>query len=173
MSAATAGLVWAGIEWLKFRRVSMVGLVTGVVAGLATVTPASGFVGPLGGMILGAAGSIICYHAVELVRHIIRIDDSLDVFAVHGVGGVLGTLIVPFLADPDLGGAGFAPGMTVMRQFGVQALGVAVVCALSAVMTLILFELINRTIGMRVSDDVIDEGLDMASHGEKAYRTTT
>ena len=171
MSAATAGLVWAGIEWIKFKRVSMVGLVTGVVAGLATVTPASGFVGPLGGMILGAAGSLVCYHAVELVRHVIRIDDSLDVFAVHGVGGVLGTLLAPFLASQALGGAGLAPGMTVMSQFGVQVLGVLTVCALSGAVTLVLFELINRTLGMRVADEVLDEGLDMAAHGEKAYRT--
>ena len=99
LSAATAGLVWALIEWVRFRRASMVGLVTGVVAGLATITPASGFVGPLGAMALGAAGSLVCYHAVDVVKAWLKIDDSLDVFAVHGIGGILGSLLVAVLAS--------------------------------------------------------------------------
>jgi Amt family ammonium transporter len=108
MSASAAGLVWALIEWKRFGRVSMVGLVTGVVAGLATVTPASGFISPLAGAVLGAVGSFVCYHSVELVRHRLKIDDSLDVFAVHGIGGIVGTLLVAVLASPALGGKGYA-----------------------------------------------------------------
>ena len=106
ISASTAGLVWALLERLRFGRASMVGMVTGVVAGLATITPASGFVGPLGGLALGAAGSLVCFGAVEVVRHRFKIDDSLDVFAVHGVGGILGSLLVAVFALQRLGGVG-------------------------------------------------------------------
>ncbi|MDO8323174.1 MAG: ammonium transporter [Phenylobacterium sp.] len=169
LSAATAGLVWGAIEWKRFGRPSMVGLVTGVVAGLATVTPASGFVGPLGGVVLGAAGSLICYQAVDLVKHRMKIDDSLDVFAVHGVGGILGTLLVAVLASPELGGAGYAQGVTMGSQAVTQVLGVLAVCAWSGIATLVLVFLTRRTVGLRASDDAVDEGLDMSAHGERAY----
>ncbi|MES2340663.1 MAG: ammonium transporter [Pseudomonadota bacterium] len=169
LSAATAGLVWAAIEWKRFGRPSMVGLVTGVVAGLATVTPASGFVGPLGGVILGAAGSLICYQAVDLVKHRLKIDDSLDVFAVHGVGGILGTLLVAVLASAGLGGAGYAPGMTMGSQALTQLIGVAAVCAWSGIATLVLVFVVRRTTGLRAGDEAVDEGLDMSAHGERAY----
>lgn len=169
LSAATAGLVWAAIEWKRFGRPSMVGLVTGVVAGLATVTPASGFVGPLGGVVLGAAGSLICYQAVDLVKHRMKIDDSLDVFAVHGVGGILGTLLVAVLAATGLGGAGYAQGVTMGSQAVTQVLGVLAVCAWSGIATLALVFIVRRTVGLRAGDDAVDEGLDMSAHGERAY----
>jgi Amt family ammonium transporter len=169
LSAATAGLVWAVLERLRFRRSSMVGLVTGVVAGLATVTPASGFVGPLGGVALGACGSLVCFGAVELVKHRLKIDDSLDVFAVHGVGGILGTLLVAVLAAERLDGAGYAPGMTPLSQAGVQALGVAAVCVWSAAATAVIAFLCRALVGLREHDEAIEEGLDMAAHGERAY----
>jgi Amt family ammonium transporter len=169
LSAATAGLVWALIEWRRFKRASMVGLVTGVVAGLATVTPASGFVGPIGGVVLGGLGSFICYHAVEFIRHRAKIDDSLDVFAVHGVGGILGTLLVAVLASETFGGAGYAAGMDMASQAVTQAAGVVVVCAWSALATLMLAFLIERTVGLRARDEHIEEGLDMSAHGERAY----
>ena len=169
LSAASAGLVWALIEWRRFRRPSMVGLVTGVVAGLATVTPASGYIGPLAAVALGAAGSFVCYQFVDLVKHRWKVDDSLDVFAVHGIGGMLGTLLVAGLAAPALGGAGFAPGMDVVRQAGVQALGLAAVVAWSAVASLALAWLVQRTVGLRARDEAIEEGLDMAAHGERAW----
>ena len=169
LSAATAGLVWAAIEYRRFKRASMVGLVTGVVAGLATVTPASGFVGPLGGMALGAAGSFVCYQAVELVKHRIRIDDSLDVFAVHGIGGILGTLLVAVLASTRLGGAGYAPGVTMGDQALTQVIGVASVCAWSAAGTLVLILVVRRTVGLRAREEHIEEGLDMSAHGERAW----
>jgi Amt family ammonium transporter len=169
MSAASAGLVWALIERRRFGRSSMVGLVTGVVAGLATVTPASGFVGPLGGMVLGAAGSVVCFYAVELVKHRLKIDDSLDVFAVHGVGGILGTLLVAVLASPALGGAGYAPGVGMASQALTQAIGVLAVCAWSGIATLVLVFVVRRTVGLRASDEAVDEGLDMSAHGERAY----
>ena len=111
VSASTAGLVWALLERIRFGRSSMVGMVTGVVAGLATITPASGFVGPAGAVALGAMGSVVCFLAVDFVKHRCRIDDSLDVFAVHGVGGILGSLLVAVFASRIFGGAGYAPGV--------------------------------------------------------------
>ncbi len=169
LSAATAGLVWAAIEWKRFGRPSMVGLVTGVVAGLATVTPASGFVGPLGGVVLGAAGSLVCYQAVDFVKHKMKIDDSLDVFAVHGIGGILGTLLVAALASPMLGGAGYADGVNMGSQAVTQVIGVLAVCAWSGIATLALVFVTRRTVGLRAGDDAVDEGLDMSAHGERAY----
>ena len=171
LSAATAGLVWALIEYRRFKRASMVGMVTGVIAGLATVTPASGFVGPLGGVILGALGSAVCYQAVEIVRHRMKVDDSLDVFAVHGVGGILGTLLVAVLASPALGGAGYAEGVRMDSQAVTQLVGVLAVCAWSGLVTLLLAWGLNRTVGLRVTPEQIEEGLDMASHGERAYHS--
>ena len=170
LSAATAGLIWAIIEKLRFGRASMIGVVTGVVGGLATVTPASGFVGPIGGMILGATASVVCFHAVELVKHRLKLDDALDVFAVHGVGGLLGTLMVAGLAIPQLGGAGFAEGMTPLRQLGVQALGALVVCGWSAVASAGILWICRRTVGLRASTEAIEDGLDLSTHGERAYQ---
>lgn len=169
LSAATAGLVWAVIEFQRFKRASMVGLVTGVVAGLATVTPASGFVGPIGGVILGAVGSVVCYQAVELVKHRLKVDDSLDVFAVHGVGGILGTLLVAVLAIPQLGGAGYAEGVDMGGQALTQAIGVASVCAWSAIATLGIAWVVGKAVGLRAPPEAIEEGLDLSAHGERAY----
>ena len=169
LSAATAGLVWAFLEWKRFGRASMVGMVTGVIAGLATVTPASGFVGPVGGLILGAAGSLICFAAVDLVKHKIRIDDSLDVFAVHGVGGVLGTLLVAVLASPALGGAGYGSLGGMGAQALVQVIGVAAVVGWSAVATLVLIFVTKLIVGLRANEQEIDDGLDLSYHGERAY----
>jgi Amt family ammonium transporter len=169
MSAAVAGLVWMTIEWMRFGRPSVVGTVTGVVAGLATVTPASGFVGPLGGCLLGLAGSVVCFFAVEAVKQRLKIDDTLDVFAVHGLGGILGTILVAFLAHPSLQGAGYAEGGTVMTQLVTQLLGVGVVVAWSVVVTALIVAGIRASIGLRASPDEIEEGLDLTSHGERSY----
>jgi Amt family ammonium transporter len=169
LSAATAGLVWALLERVKFGRPSMIGLVTGVVAGLATVTPASGFVGPLGGVLLGAAGSVVCFAAVDIIKHRIKIDDSLDVFAVHGVGGILGTLLVAVLASKTLGGAGYADGMSMGSQLGVQALGVLATVAWSAIATFVIVLVVKPLLGLRATDIEIEDGLDLTQHGERAY----
>ena len=169
LSAASAGLVWALIEQRRFKRPSMVGLVTGVVAGLATVTPASGFIGPVAAVGLGGLGSLVCYQFVDLVKHRWKIDDSLDVFAVHGVGGMLGSLLVAVLAAPALGGAGYAKGMDMARQAGVQAMGLAATVAWSAIATLVIAFVVQKTVGLRARDEAIEEGLDMAAHGERAW----
>lgn len=169
ISAATASLVWVVIEWLKFGKPSLVGIVTGMVAGLASITPASGFVGPMGGFIIGLAGGIVCYYAVNFVKRKLEIDDSLDVFAVHGVGGILGTLMVAYLALPTFGGAGLADGVSAGSQLGVQALGIAATIVWSVVFSWVILKFTGMVCGLRVTDDEITEGLDLASHGEKGY----
>ena len=169
ISASAAGLTWAVLERIRFGRSSMIGLVTGVVAGLATVTPASGFVGPLGGLVLGVCASLVCFMAVDLVKNRLKVDDSLDVFAVHGVGGILGTLLVAALAAPALGGVGYASGMGPASQLGVQALGVLAVGAWSAAGTVVILLVVKRLFGLRHTDAAIDDGLDLTDHGERAW----
>jgi len=169
LSASAAGLVWALLEWKKFGRPSMVGLVTGVVGGLATVTPASGYVGPVGGIILGVAASVICFGAVEIVKHRWRIDDSLDVFAVHGVGGILGSLLVAVLAHPALGGVGYAVTGSLGGQLLVQVEGVVSVLVWSALATFVLLFVTKKLTGLRVSEQEIDDGLDLSTHGERSF----
>jgi Amt family ammonium transporter len=168
MSASVAGLVWALLEWKRFGRASMVGIVTGVVAGLATITPASGFVGPLGALILGTSGAVICFFAVDLIKHRWGVDDALDVFAVHGVGGIVGSLLVAVLAAPALGGVGYGAG-NMAAQFVTQLMGVGATVAWSAVATLALIVLLRRTTGLRAHDEAINDGLDLTHHGERAY----
>jgi Amt family ammonium transporter len=171
LAAASAVIVWSAIEWIKLGKPSLVGAVTGAIAGLATVTPSSGFVGPIGGVILGALAGLVCFFAVGIVKERLKIDDSLDVFAVHGVGGILGTLLVSVLATAALGGGGLlvASG-TIVAQLGVQALGVVVVIAWAAVLTFIIVKVTGMiTGGMRVSAEVEEQGLDLALHGERGY----
>jgi len=170
LSAATASLVWLVIEKVKFGRPSVIGLVTGTIAGLATVTPASGTVGPLGGIVLGLAGGVICYFAVSLIKVRLRIDDALDVMAVHGVGGATGILLVPFLANLGYGGAGLAEGVTVAGQFSVQLMGVAAAVVWSALATFVIVHVARATVGLRAGTEAETEGLDFAHHGETAYR---
>jgi Amt family ammonium transporter len=169
LSAAVASLVWVAIEWGKYGKPSVVGLVTGTIAGLATITPASGYVGPAGGVCLGLAGGVLCYLAVQVIRHRSGIDDSLDVMAVHGVGGATGTLLAAFFATTALGGIGLAEGKTVLGQFGVQLLGAVATIVWSAVATFVLVKLTQAVCGLRVSNEQAVEGLDYATHGEKGY----
>ncbi len=168
LSASVASLVWLVIETVKFGKPSLVGFVTGTIAGLATITPASGFVGPLGGLLLGLAGGVICYVAVDLVKHRFKIDDSLDVLAVHGVGGATGTLLVAFLALLP-GGTGVNVDGGAVSQFLVQLAGVAATIVWSAVATFVMVKVIAMTIGLRVSKEQEIEGLDFTAHGETAY----
>ena len=169
LSAAMGSLVWLTIEWVKFGKPSLIGIVTGMVAGLATITPASGFVGPIGALIIGLVGGVVCYYMVGLIKHRLKIDDSLDVFAVHGVGGVLGTLMVAVLVDKSFGGAGLEEGMTIASQFGVQLTGFAAVLIWSVFASYVLVKIVQATVGLRVSDDEELEGLDVTSHGETGY----
>lgn len=168
MSAATASLVWVVIEWVRFGKPSLVGMVTGTIAGLATITPASGFVGPMAGMMLGLAGGVVCYIAVDLVKHRWKVDDSLDVLAVHGIGGALGTLLTAFLAGLP-GGTGLGE-ITMGSQFAVQLLGVGSVLVWSVIATIIIVWITKALVGLRVNEEEELEGLDFSTHGESGYR---
>ena len=171
IAAATASLVWMGIEWFRFGRPSLVGIVTGMVAGLATVTPASGFIGVPGGLILGLAGGVACYVAVDILRVRMKIDDSLDVFAVHGVGGITGSLLVAWLALPSFGGLGLADGVSATSQFGVQFLSVAITVGWTVVASFVILRVIGAVIGLRVDQQDEIEGLDLSQHGERGYHS--
>ncbi len=171
IAAATAALVWMFIEWFRFGRPSLVGIVTGMVAGLATVTPASGFIGVPGGLILGLAGGVACYIAVDILRVRMKIDDSLDVFAVHGVGGILGSLLVAWLALPAFGGLGLADGISATSQFGVQLLSVAITIGWTVIASYVILRVISVVIGLRVDQQDEIEGLDLSQHGERGYHS--
>jgi Amt family ammonium transporter len=162
-------MTWMAIEWMKYGKPSSVGIVTGMVAGLASITPASGFVGPVGAIIIGIAGGAICQWITTLFKQTLHVDDSLDVFAVHGVGGILGTLLVAFLATPTFGGLGLEEGMTAAKQFGVQVIGVVAVAVWTAILTFIIIKVVGAIVGLRVSEEVEIEGLDITVHGERGY----
>ncbi len=170
-AAVGAAITWSVVEWKKVGKPSLVGMVTGVIAGLATVTPASGFISPVGGLLLGAVAGVVCYYAVGLVKEKWNIDDSLDVFAVHGVGGVLGTLLVAVLALGSLGGGGLSVSSGGFgAQLGVQALGVLATLVWSGGITFIIVKVTAAlTGGLRVGAEDEMAGLDQALHGEEAY----
>jgi Amt family ammonium transporter len=169
VAAATAALVWLGIERFTFGKPTTVGFATGAIAGLATITPGAGFVSPGAAIVIGALAATVCYWAIQLVKNRLKIDDSLDVFAVHGVGGMLGSLLLGLFMAPAFGGVGYAEGMAMGSMIGAQALGVAVVAAWSAVATAISALAISRLLPMRVSEDDERQGLDIASHGERGW----
>jgi Amt family ammonium transporter len=167
ISAATAALVWMAIEWVKFGKPTLVGIATGTIAGLATITPAAGSVGPAGALVIGTLAAFVCYAAVVYVRGRLKIDDSLDVFAVHGVGGILGTLCLPALAGfgpmaPGLGGMSFADKAVA------QLTGVASVCVYSVVVSAAILFVVRQMMRLRVSAEDEATGLDTATHGESA-----
>ncbi len=168
ISAATATITWMFIDWIKNGKPGLVGMITGMIAGLATITPASGFVGPMGAIILGILAGSICYYCVGFVKFKLQIDDSLDVFAVHGVGGILGTLLAGILATDFFGGLGL--DKSAAEQTMIQAIGILSVALLSFVGTVIIVKIIKLTTGLRVpEDEEIGEGLDFGSHGESSY----
>lgn len=168
ISAAMASLTWMVVEKIKTGKPGLVGIVTGMVAGLASITPASGNVGPMGAMIIGLLAGIICYFACDFVKSKLGIDDSLDVFAVHGVGGIMGTLLVAFLGTEAFGGGGINAGSAI-AQFGTQVLGVAVTLVWSVIATVIIVIICKKTVGFRVSNQDEETGLDIAEHGEQSY----
>ena len=169
LSAASATLVWMGIEWIKFGKPSLVGAVTGTIAGLATITPAAGVAGPLGAVLLGGAASCVCYLAVWMVKRVMSVDDALDVLGVHGVGGAMGTLLVPFVAL--IGAGGGRLNLAVPHQFQVQVIGVVAVALFSAVATFVITKLADMLVGLRVDPEHETQGLDFATHGETGYHT--
>lgn len=173
ISAATGAMTWMTIEWLRYGKPSALGLVTGMVAGLGTITPASGFVGPGGALIIGLLAGIVCFIATQYLQRVLKIDDSLDVFPVHGVGGILGTLLAGVFSATTLGvfsGYGFADGIDSMGgQFQVQLIGVLVTIVFTAVVTWGILKLVDAMVGLRVSDEQELEGLDIVCHEERGY----
>ena len=171
ISASMAALVWMFIEWKRFGKPSLIGVVTGMVAGLATVTPASGYIGIPGGLVLGFSGGLLCYLAVDYIRGKLLIDDSLDVFAVHGVGGILGTLLVAFLATSTFSGLGLPEGQTAMSQFVVQIKAVVLTVIWTSIFTYLILKVTSLIVPLRVDEQEEIEGLDLRSHGEKGYHS--
>ncbi|MGD9951655.1 MAG: ammonium transporter [Burkholderiales bacterium] len=169
IGAATGSLAWLVCEWLRYGKPSVLGIVTGMVAGLGTITPASGFVGPMGAIVIGAAAGVVCFAATNYIKRSLRIDDSLDVFPVHGVGGVLGTLLTGVFVAASLGGAGLPEGATIASQLGVQLVGVAATALWCGVLTWILLKLTDALAGLRVGSEEETEGLDTVLHNEKGY----
>ncbi len=172
MSASAAALTWMTIEWLKFGKPTALGAVTGMVAGLGTITPASGFVGPAGGLVIGIMAGICCFNATLYLKQKLHIDDSLDVFPVHGVGGALGTILAGVFAADTLGvfsGQGYAEGMTMASQVGVQVIGVLASGIYTAIATFGLLKLVDVILGLRVTEDEEIEGLDINQHNERGY----
>lgn len=173
LSAATGALTWMVIEWIKYGKPSGLGAITGMVAGLATITPASGSVGPAGAILVGLSGGIICYFATTYLKQKMKIDDSLDVFPVHGVGGIVGTFLAGILISSNLGvfsGNGYADGMTMASQSMVQITGILATGIYTAIVTFILLKVVSVvTSGIRVSADEEQIGLDITGHDEKGY----
>jgi len=173
LAACAGALTWLGIEWRKFGKPSVLGAVTGIVAGLGTITPASGFVGPAGALVIGVLAGFVCFHATLWLKRRLRIDDSLDVFPVHGVGGILGTFMAGIFSSPNLGlfsGRGFANGIDSMgAQIVAQLIGIGSTLAYTLVVSFILYKLIDRVLGLRVSADEETEGLDIVLHNESGY----
>jgi Amt family ammonium transporter len=170
IGASAGALAWMTMEWVRFGKPSVLGIVTGMVAGLGTITPASGFVGPMGALIIGLSAGFVCFWATQIVKRRFEIDDSLDVFPVHGVGGFLGLLMLPFLAN-RLGGQGFlnADITTSGAQFVEQAIGAISIALWCGVVSFVLFKLIDVTIGLRVNEEEETEGLDLTQHEERGY----
>ena len=168
-AACTAALAWLVIERVSVGKPTTVGFATGAIAGLATVTPAAGYISPGAAIVLGIVAAALCYPMIQLVKQKLKIDDSLDVFAVHGIGGITGSILLAVFISPSLGGVGYAEGMGMGSQLGAQLLGVGAVALWSAVASAILAVMVSIVLPMRVSDDAEREGLDINSHGERAW----
>jgi Amt family ammonium transporter len=168
---ATAGAVvgWSVLEAVLRSKASMLGAASGAVAGLVAVTPAAGFVGPVGAIVLGLIASACCYFFVNVVKEHLGYDDSLDVFGVHGIGGIVGAILTGVLASTTFGGVGYADGVTMGAQLFVQVKAVCVTIAWCGIVSLILYKLVDMVIGLRVTPEIEREGLDLAEHGERAY----
>jgi Amt family ammonium transporter len=169
IGAATGAFAWMACEWLRYQKPSVLGIVTGMVAGLGTITPASGFVGPLGALAIGGTAGIVCFFATNYMKRVLAVDDSLDVFPVHGVGGILGTLLTGVFVSAAFNGMGYPEKVTMGGQMLVQVYGVLATAAWSGVATFVLLKICDIVVGMRVAGDEETEGLDTVLHNEKGY----
>ena len=172
ISAAAGSMAWMMMEWIKYGKPSVLGIVTGMVAGLGTITPASGFVGPGGALVIGFSAGIICYYATQAIKQRWKIDDSLDVFPVHGVGGILGTFYAGIFASDALGvfsGQGYNEGMNMASQVQVQIVGIAATFAYTGIATFILLKLVDKLLVLRIDEEDETSGLDLTEHNERGY----
>ena len=173
LSAACGSLAWMAMEWIRHGKPSVLGIVTGMVAGLGTITPASGSVGPAGAVVIGLSAGVVCYFATNYLKNKLRVDDSLDVFPVHGVGGILGTMLAGVFCSTQLGifsGNGFSEGVTsIGGQLMIQGTGVVATLAYTAVATFIILKVVDLLIGLRVDDEEENQGLDLVLHDERGY----
>ena len=169
VGASAGALGWMAMEWIRFGKPSVLGVVTGMVAGLGTITPASGFVGPMGALVIGLAAGVVCFYATRLIKRVLVIDDSLDVFPVHGVGGSLGLLLCAVFVNASLGGAGYADGMNLGSQLGVQAWGLAATAIWTAAATWVILKVVGLITPLRVDEEDEIEGLDITQHEERGY----
>ncbi|HEX2245861.1 MAG TPA: ammonium transporter [Gammaproteobacteria bacterium] len=169
IATATAALSWMFTEWLFHGKPSVLGIASGAVAGLVAITPASGTAGPVGALLIGGIAGFLCFLSATKLKRLLRYDDSLDVFGVHAVGGIVGAILTGVCASSTLGGAGLAEGMTIGSQVIIQLKGVIVTIAYSSIMSLIILGLIHLIIGLRVDDEQESEGLDLALHDEVGY----
>ena len=169
ISAACGAFTWAVMEWIRHGKASALGTVTGMVAGLGTITPASGFVGPMGALVIGISAGVLCFIATGFIKRSLKIDDSLDVFPVHGVGGMLGTFMAGIFAASALGGAGYAEGMNMGSQVSVQLVGIVATVVWTAIITFVILKVVDAILGLRVTDEQETEGLDITQHDERGY----
>mgnify|MGYP001219032529 FL=1 len=167
IGAAAGSLAWMFREWMKQGKPSVLGIVTGMVAGLGTITPASGFVGPMGALIIGISAGLVCYEATQYIKKVLMIDDSLDVFPVHGVGGILGTLLTGVFAASTYGGVGLEN--TISQQVTIQFIGIVFTIIWCGIFTFIALKITDNLVGLRVSDENEETGIDLTEHGEKGY----
>ncbi len=169
VATGAASLTWMGIEWVKNGKPSVLGIVTAAVAGLVAITPASGSVGPLGAIVIGIAAGACCFWGSTILKFKCGYDDSLDVFGVHGIGGIVGALLTGIFVAKELGGQGLAEGMTIGSQLGVQFIGVVTTLVYSGVISFIILKVVDALIGLRVSEDDETQGLDITQHEEQGY----
>ncbi|RMD70090.1 MAG: ammonium transporter, partial [Gammaproteobacteria bacterium] len=170
IATAAAALAWMFTEWAVRGKPTLLGTTTGAVAGLVAITPASGFVGPMGALVIGIVAGIICYFFAVHVKRALGYDDSLDVFGVHAIGGIVGALLTGVFAAPFLGGAGFAEGVTsIAEQLGIQTLAVVATIVYDVIATFIILKVIEAVIGLRVTEEEETEGLDISQHEERGY----
>ena len=167
IGAAAGSLSWMAREWYKQGKASVLGIVTGMVAGLGTITPASGFVGPIGALVIGILAGLVCYEATQYIKKVLKIDDSLDVFPVHGVGGILGTLLTGVFASASFGGMGM--DNSISTQVGIQIVGILFTIIWCGFFTFIILRFVDNILGLRISEDEEEVGIDLSEHGESSY----
>jgi Amt family ammonium transporter len=169
IGAATGALAWVSLEWLKFGKPSVLGIVTGMVAGLGTITPASGYVGPMGAMIIGLVAGVVCFFATQFIKRRLKIDDSLDVFPVHGVGGFTGLLLTAVFSATAFDGLGLPEGVTIGAQLVTQLIGALATAVWCGIATFVILKVVNVFTPLRVTPEQENEGLDLVLHEERGY----